>query len=198
MLAFAFRLGPLQIQRKVIARKEIQRIVRNAAEVQRPTKARAVKIFVSSLPISLKPNERNKQLTEAEAKQYENRTTGHVVTVFEVLKSFGGPVNMFELAVNPTSFSQTVENLFFLSFLAQQERARVYVAEDDGMPYIVAQDQAADEQENEEAADDGTKRATGNRHVIFDITEAQWRTLVDLFQITESAIPTRKYDASGR
>jgi len=39
-------------------------------------------------------------------------------------------VSLFDFAVNPTSFGQTVENLFYISFLIREGNARVLVDED--------------------------------------------------------------------
>lgn len=46
----------------------------------------------------------------------------------------GGP-NLFKYAINPHSFGQTVENLFYVSFLIKEGTCGIYY-DDDGMPSI--------------------------------------------------------------
>ena len=101
--------------------------------------------------------------------------------MYERLAESDGPVNALKFVINPASFSQTVENIFFLSFLVQQRRARMYIDEADGMPYA------------ETRFDPEGAPPTNNQivHFIFDITEKQWRQLTEELGITESAIPTR-------
>jgi hypothetical protein len=44
-------------------------------------------------------------------------------------------VSLFDFVVNPTSFGQTVENLFYISFLIREGNARVLV-DDDSLPLL--------------------------------------------------------------
>lgn len=45
------------------------------------------------------------------------------------------PINLFEFVINPRSFGQTVENIFYLSFSVRDARARIEV-DRDGIPIV--------------------------------------------------------------
>lgn len=46
-----------------------------------------------------------------------------------------GAVDLFKFVVNPKSFGQTVENLFYVSFLIRDGKAGITI-DDDGLPYL--------------------------------------------------------------
>lgn len=48
------------------------------------------------------------------------------------------PVDFFSMVVDPDSFTQTVENIFDLSFLVRQGTAALAVAADTGLPVVSA------------------------------------------------------------
>ena len=48
-----------------------------------------------------------------------------------------GPVNLFRFVINPHDFAQSVENLFYLSFLIRDGECALEI-EEDGEPVICA------------------------------------------------------------
>ena len=48
----------------------------------------------------------------------------------------GEPVNIFKFIINPNDFGQSVENLFYLSFLIRDGKCAFSVDEESGEPTI--------------------------------------------------------------
>jgi hypothetical protein len=66
----------------------------------------------------------------------ENETTKLVQEIHDRLFAKGGDVgiNFFEFAIDPKSFSNTVENIFYISFLVKE--ARISIEEVGGEPIL--------------------------------------------------------------
>ncbi|TLD07608.1 hypothetical protein PgNI_10277 [Pyricularia grisea] len=93
-----------------------------------------------------------------------------------------GGIDLLRFAVNPHSFSQTVENLFYISFLIRDGKIALEF-DDDGLPSIATIDQ-----DDAEAVEKGN--ATRHQAVI-SLDEASWKDVVKAFSITKSMIPHR-------
>jgi hypothetical protein len=76
------------------------------------------------------PNTSEEAQQAATAKQVKN--------VYAVLCTLTDPVPLFEFVIHPTSFAQTVENLFFVSFLVKDRLAYVGFDETELEPFLVA------------------------------------------------------------
>ncbi|KAJ8531668.1 hypothetical protein ON010_g14294 [Phytophthora cinnamomi] len=72
---------------------------------------------------------------------------------------------LFDVVVNPKSFTQTVENLFDTSFLVRNSSAEIGIDEDTGLPYIY----------NHEGEED--KNLPVSTQSIISITPAQWEQI---------------------
>jgi hypothetical protein len=80
---------------------------------------------------------RPETLNEGDIQKSENETTKLVQHIAKLLADAGGGTgcNLFEFAINPESFSNTVENLFYISFLVRDGKVSIDY-EDDGEPII--------------------------------------------------------------
>lgn len=56
----------------------------------------------------------------------QSETASNVVKVFQCL-SFVGPIPFYKFVIDPASFSKSIENIFYLSFLVNDSRARMYI-----------------------------------------------------------------------
>ncbi|KAK5118433.1 hypothetical protein LTR62_002947 [Meristemomyces frigidus] len=92
-------------------------------------------------------------------------------------------VPLFEYVINPHSFGQSVENMFYVSFLIKE--GTVGVAHDsNGLPTLgVTRSMTAEEQ----------RKAKSNRHqAVFALDYETWERLIEAFDITEPMIEHRR------
>lgn len=78
------------------------------------------------------------QLNEKDIERSENETTRLVHQIARLLEDEGGTegCNLFEFVINPESFSNTVENLFYVSFLIRDGKASISDEGDLGYPVL--------------------------------------------------------------
>ncbi|XP_005094508.1 EP300-interacting inhibitor of differentiation 3 [Aplysia californica] len=89
------------------------------------------------------------------------------------------PICFFEFVTNPHSFGQTVENIFYASFLIRDGLAKVTL-DDDSLPVIEPIQKEDIENERSETAE---------RHqVVLSITHEEWKEIVETFKIEEPLI----------
>ncbi|ELT98574.1 hypothetical protein CAPTEDRAFT_226351 [Capitella teleta] len=154
--------------------------------------------FVRGEPVKKAVVERRKKANEKEitrgptnaeelrnfAELAEEETTSREVTkILNILKreyrASNSPLCYFEFVVNPESFSQTIENIFYCSFLVRDGLVIVSL-DDDKLPVI---------QPCEEGA--SKKKKLEQNQLAFSITKPQFKKCVETFKITSSMIPTR-------
>lgn len=82
---------------------------------------------------------------------------------------------------NPESFSQSVENCFYVSFLVREGKAGIDVA-DDGLVMIYAREKHSE--------DDDATHIVGHQAVM-EMDMATWRESIELFDIRQPLIATR-------
>ncbi|ORY77020.1 Nse4 C-terminal-domain-containing protein [Protomyces lactucae-debilis] len=102
------------------------------------------------------------------------------------------PIDYFSLVLNPRSFAQSVENMFYLSFLIKEGKAGVY--EDGGLQvvrYIADGDAQASmpsfATQGEEEGEDWPDKQQG----ILTLDMETWKEAVEILGLTESTIPHR-------
>ncbi|KAK4561673.1 hypothetical protein LTR86_004352 [Recurvomyces mirabilis] len=94
-----------------------------------------------------------------------------------------GCVPLFDYVLNPRSFGQSVENLFYISFLIKE--GSVGVDQDDtGMPTLVISNPTSLQEQR-------TKKTT-RRQAVFSIDYGTWQQLIEAFDIREPMIPHRQ------
>lgn len=159
-----FMLGPLAIpQKKKIQKKRQAREKFDPAETVRP-----------------------KEIGEDDIQHDENAAPTLVKHVADVLEEQGGQtgINLFKFLINPESYTQTVENIFYTSFLIKDRRAAIDY-DDNDEPYIYASLPPDEEQR----ADADLKA----RQLIFEMDMQMWKDAIEAYDIKKTAIPTRKY-----
>lgn len=72
-------------------------------------------------------------MKEGDIQRQENATSHMVRLVADLLRR-NSPINLFEFVINPRSFGQTIENIFYLSFSVQLARARITI--ENGFPIV--------------------------------------------------------------
>lgn len=110
------------------------------------------------------------------------QSTSHMVrTVYGVLAELEDrQVNLFKFFINPHSFAQSVENLFYTSFLVRDGKLKMDL-DDDGVPYVEIPD---------ESSEVDVESAPVSHHIAaFDVPT--WKALIERFNITELVIPHR-------
>ncbi|KAI8841350.1 Nse4 C-terminal-domain-containing protein [Chytridium lagenaria] len=162
-----FMLGPLEAEPKARKeRKETIRLKKDASKLVKP-----------------------KELKADDIEKQTNETATIVKFIYKKLKELG-PTNFFEFVINPDSFGQSVENMFYVSFLIKDGKASI-VEDEDGQPCI----HSTGRNEPEEGPGGSD---TNKKHVIFELTEAIWKEIIAVYDLKESCIPTRKSSAGGQ
>ncbi|XP_076101790.1 EP300-interacting inhibitor of differentiation 3-like [Mytilus galloprovincialis] len=117
-------------------------------------------------------------------------TTAEVERVLDILQKLykqtdENPICFFEFVLNPESFGQTIENIFYTSFLIKDGLAKTTLDEDN-LPLI-------EPVENNEGERNKQQSKTRNHQTILSITPAEWKELIRVYQIEEPLIPTRDH-----
>lgn len=120
------RLGPLAVEAKVRNQpRKVARLVKNREDLQKPQQVGSYprqRRFESVLT-------HQEQLKENDFEKQQNETTALVYKIAKRLQEVGY-ISFFKFIVNPESFSQTVENLFYLSFLIRDGKVQAAEGED--------------------------------------------------------------------
>ncbi|KAL9938971.1 hypothetical protein V8E36_001784 [Tilletia maclaganii] len=154
-----FLNGPLQVQPK--ERKKVER-----------TKKVKEKVGVAVRP---------EQLKQDDIQRSENETTVMVRQLAKLLEK-AGKVHLFDFVINPQSFSNTVENLFYLSFLVRDGRAELSYDEETYEPHIMLVHAPSDED---------YQQGVEKRQLVLEFDMKIYKDIVETYGITESIIPHR-------
>ncbi|KAG0172906.1 nuclear protein [Apophysomyces sp. BC1015] len=151
-----FMLGPLSVEKKQRKVTRQARLVKNKEDLVQPTK-----------------------LQESDMQQQENETSNNVNRIYRILDELGS-VNYFEFITNPDSFSQTAENMFYVSFLIRNAVAEI--DDSSGQPILSTRAPPL----TEELANNLVKK-----QIIMSLDIPIWKEIIETYGIRESTIPTR-------
>ncbi|TDL26111.1 hypothetical protein BD410DRAFT_764462 [Rickenella mellea] len=157
--AMDFMLGPLSIEQKKRASVKRAKLEKDKGEERKP-----------------------QELKEDDIQRSENETTKNVVALQNMLDEIGGSINLFKFVVNPESFGQTVENIFYLSFLIRDGVCALEFNEENE-PMIFLTERPTDEDYQQ-----GLKK----RQMVMEMDQETWKRAIEVFEIKKSHIPTRK------
>ncbi|KAK0703534.1 Nse4 C-terminal-domain-containing protein [Lasiosphaeria miniovina] len=191
-----FMLGPLSIEKK--ARRMTKRSapfkVSNLKEV-RPEELRAGDLNKSDkndLPALCKKIYVSLELAQREAQDDVDNDLPEDFTEEQLTAAMSryslrrnGGIDLLHFVINPHSFGQTVENMFYVSFLIREGSVKLEF-DKDGFPEL----QPADRNLTSGMA--RSKHSTTRHQSIMSIDMKTWRDIIDAFGITEPMIPHRE------
>jgi len=116
------------------------------------------------------------------------------------------PSPFFEILIHPTSFTQSVENLFDLTFLIKKGQAEVSIDKELGIPLVrrlgtaagarLASASAAAAADGDMTLDDMGEDEASNFQCIIKMTMQEWKDIVKAYKITRPHID-REVGVSG-
>ncbi|KAG0650346.1 Non-structural maintenance of chromosome element 4 [Hyphodiscus hymeniophilus] len=188
-----FLLGPLSLEkraRKAIVRKaplrannlqETRPEVLEAQDIHRDENANLTTLCTKIL------TRLEKVLSDAQGavdEHADESMTGSQIQ--ELMDRYGvsqsGGLALFKFVINPRSFGQTIENIFYVSFLIRDGKVGL-TTDDRGMPYLEPTVPRTKAQIEEEGA---------HKHQsVIALDMAQWEELIELFDIKEPMIKHR-------
>ncbi|KAI1161501.1 hypothetical protein F5B18DRAFT_627769 [Nemania serpens] len=187
-----FLLGPLSIEKKV--RKVVKRSAPFRADNLRETRPevldaedvqRAEKNDLTAICAKILRRLQEAQ-DEAQAKVEAAFETKGDAEAQRLMNKYGlrdtGGIDLLKFVVNPKSFGQTVENMFYVSFLVRDGAVQIEFDEN-GLPALqptTGQDPAT------------TTRDAQRNQAVLSIDMKMWREIIDAFHITESVIEHRQ------
>ncbi|XP_071947049.1 non-structural maintenance of chromosomes element 4 homolog A-like [Antedon mediterranea] len=129
-----------------------------------------------------------KQLTSV-VQSHQEVTTEEVGKIMAILQQYTNcsegsevdPVSFFEFVINPQSFGQTIENIFYVSFLVKDGHVKVEL-DGDGLPVIFPCEPYKEGQ---------SRQAVGKKQFMFSLTMEKWREIIEVMGLEEPLIPTR-------
>ncbi|ERF76012.1 hypothetical protein EPUS_08266 [Endocarpon pusillum Z07020] len=195
-----FLLGPLSVQKKT--RQQTQRRARevranpaNATRPQELVEEDLEKQETANLTVICKEIERLLGRTQAKGweaceKEQAEREDMTEDEALEMMLSHGisddGCVPLFDFCVNPKSFGQTVENLFYISFLIKEGSVGLNF-DGRGLPTLGC----ADREPGEEQQAKGSSR----NQAVFALDFEVWEEIIESHGIQKSLIPHREEEA---
>ncbi|KAF8460324.1 Nse4 C-terminal-domain-containing protein [Kalaharituber pfeilii] len=184
-----FMLGPLAITKRARARTARQAgLRRNAAPVTRPIEVDA-KQLANGAGAAAHESQNTTRMVLHVAKILDQYLTAQAVPSQDSDAEDPQGVNYFRFVLNPKSYGQTIENIFYVSFLVRDGRAALWEGED-GMPMLGISEQV-------EGIEEARERGVVKRQVITALDVGAWRELCSVLGINEGVIPHRSEEVGG-
>ncbi|QGI83130.1 unnamed protein product [Fusarium fujikuroi] len=101
------------------------------------------------------------------------------------LRSTGG-IDLMRFVVNPKSFGQTIENIFYVSFLVRDGRVKIDFDEFD-LPALEITERDVEVEEEEP-----TRHGAAKHQAILSMDMETWQDIIDTFDLKEPMIAHRK------
>ncbi|KAF2763514.1 Nse4-domain-containing protein [Pseudovirgaria hyperparasitica] len=199
-----FLLGPLSVQKRIrqVTQRQPRQQRRNVTEV-RPEqlqasdleKAETANVTAMCQQISKILNkhidEKSDQLEEvwgdATSEEQDELLRKHRLALTEESETTEGgqpAMSLFDCVINPKSFGQTVENLFYVSFLIKESDVQIEY-DTDGLPVLIPRKEKLSEEER-------AKGQRSKRQAIISIDYATWKQLITALDIKKPLIPHRE------
>lgn len=170
-----FLLGSLE---KELVLTKTKKVRQQKLKSKEPLEAQRTKI--KELDGNSKDNETSNTATETER-------------VYEILKKLfnklkGTPLCLYSFVVNPNSFSRTIENIFYISFLVKDGYAKIYL-DDDNLPVIEPIQKEFSKADNQKSQQ---RKSVENIQSMISLTKPEWREIIEVFEISTPVIPEPK------
>ncbi|KAK8073812.1 hypothetical protein PG994_004711 [Apiospora phragmitis] len=190
-----FLLGPLSVEkkiRKVVKRtanfrpgdlQEVRPEVLNPDDIQKNENGDLAGICKTVLERLVEVQETAQDLASAAFEANDDEKTAQIMERYG-LKQNGG-IDLLRFVVNPKSFGQTVENMFYVSFLIRDAKIRLEY-DDNGFATLVP----IDTDELEQNA--GRQASRQRQQAVFHFDMDVWRDIVEVYSIREPLIEHRK------
>ncbi|KAI9822990.1 MAG: nuclear protein [Phylliscum demangeonii] len=189
-----FLLGPLSLQKRTRAvrtgprgprRREAGEVVKpqelDAADLERAENSNLTILCTRIREVLVQVQRDGQAAVEEEASEDMS-----VVDAKSLMEKYGicddGGVGFFQFILHPRSFGQTIENLFYVSFLIRDGSVGVG-ADSDHFPTL----HATQPRKISEIKEQGIQK----HQAVFSLDWKTWRDLIDAFDITRPLIPDR-------
>ncbi|KAH8816798.1 Nse4 C-terminal-domain-containing protein [Xylogone sp. PMI_703] len=192
-----FLLGPLSLEKR--ARKVTQRraaLRHGDMEETRPQELKMgdvernenANLTTLCTKILMRLNKAQRDVQAAvEAEADDKDMTDEEITL--LMDRYGtcpnGGISLFKFVVNPYSFGQTVENMFYVSFLIRDGKVGI-TYDDNGLPYL----DATEPRDRSEMAEQGARK----HQAVIELDMDEWEQIIENWGIEESMIPHREED----
>ncbi|GAA5915716.1 Smc5-Smc6 complex subunit NSE4 [Sporobolomyces salmoneus] len=135
---------------------------------------------------------RPEELHAEDVAKNENETGKVTARIAKRLMAVAGEegIPYLRFIINPHSFSQTVENMFYFSFLVREQKVALEVDDNPESPW--AGDMIAYVVDPGQAAATLKSAETVKHQVVLELTQDVWKEAIEAYDIDEPMIPMRE------